>query len=495
MRNRIWIGTSLLTMAYLPSMAFANIIEPIYPDKLKIFNLGSEVCGTDYRTLTRDEAQSVKSSIVNMMGTWQISGLANHWVIMGPGYYGEIKQGSASNTWCYPTNDNSDTIPVLSTNEIPAGDEIDVQWKLVNDRNNFVKPNSYLTHYLGYAWVGGDHSDYVGEDMDITREGDGWLIKGNNQGSCDGYRCRDKSTIRVNNFAYTLDENRFSHGSITESNKELVKTISANAVNNTDVPQQVVINLRYDTSTDWSKTNTYGLSEKVTTKNTFKWPLVGETELSIEIAANQSWASQNGGSETNGVTVEARPMIPAHSSIPIKIALYKSSISYPYQFSADISYDITLNGFLRWGGNAWHTHPENRPTRSHTFTVGRWKDNASSINYQWDKRYIQGEVNWWDWSWMIKEYGLSTMKNTLAKVLRPTSSSVKGNFFAESQFAGDIEIGNAPTKSTLQRRSKRDVSAQQENKNVQLNDVNFTIDELESLGFNDVKLSITTVNQ
>ena len=340
MRNRIWIGTSLLVMAYLPSIAFSNIIEPIYPDKLKLFKLGSEVCGVDYRTLTRDEAQSVKSSIINMMGTWQITGLADHWLILGPGYHGEIKPGNAWTTWCYPINDDgSDTIPELAPYVIPAGDEIDVQWKLVQDRNNFVKPSSYLAHYLGYAWVGGDHSDYVGEDMDITRDGDGWLIQGNNQGACDGYECRDKSTIRINNFAYTLDEHRFSHGSITESNKELVKTISANAVNNTDVPQQVVINLRYDTSTDWSKTNTYGLSEKVTTKHTFKWPLVGDTELSIEIADNQLWAAKNGGSETNGVTVEARPMIPAHSSIPIKIALYQSSISYSYEFSVDISYE------------------------------------------------------------------------------------------------------------------------------------------------------------
>lgn len=86
------------------------------------------------------------------------------------------------------------------------------------------------------------------------------------------------------------------------------------------------------------------------------------------------------------------------------------------------------------------------------------------------------------------------MKNTLAKVLRPTSSSVKGNFFAESQFAGDIVIGNAPIKVAQQRRRKRDVWQQKEDSNVQLSDVDFTTDELELLGFNDVQLSITTVN-
>ena len=65
MKNKIWIGNFLLMMAYIP---FGNVIESIYPDKLKNVNLGSEVCCVGYRVLTRDEAQSVKSSIVNMMG-------------------------------------------------------------------------------------------------------------------------------------------------------------------------------------------------------------------------------------------------------------------------------------------------------------------------------------------------------------------------------------------------------------------------------------------
>ncbi len=77
----------------------------------------------------------------------------------------------------------------------------------------------------------------------------------------------------------------------------------------------------------------------MTTKNKFKWPLVGETELSIEIAANQSWASQNGGSTTTSLSQSVRPTVPAHSKIPVKIELYKADISYPYEFKADVSYD------------------------------------------------------------------------------------------------------------------------------------------------------------
>ena len=81
--------------------------------------------------------------------------------------------------------------------------------------------------------------------------------------------------------------------------------------------------------------------------------------------------------------------MPARSKIPVKIELYKADISYPYEFKADVSYDLTLSGFLRWGGNAWYTHPDNRPNWNHTFVIGPYKDKASSIRYQWDKRYIR----------------------------------------------------------------------------------------------------------
>lgn len=480
-------GLSLIISGLL--MAQAQAAEPVYPDQLRLFSLGQEVCGDKYRPVTREEAQSVKSNIVGMMGQWQISSLANGWVIMGPGYNGEIKPGSASNTWCYPTNPATGEIPTLSALDIPDGDEVDVQWRLVHDNANFIKPTSYLAHYLGYAWVGGNHSQYVGEDMDVTRDGDGWVIRGNNDGGCDGYRCGDKTSIKVSNFAYNLDPDSFKHGDVTQSDRQLVKTVVGWAINDSDTPQSGYdVTLRYDTATNWSKTNTYGLSEKVTTKNKFKWPLVGETELSIEIAANQSWASQNGGSTTTSLSQSVRPTVPAHSKIPVKIELYKADISYPYEFKADVSYDLTLSGFLRWGGNAWYTHPDNRPNWNHTFVIGPYKDKASSIRYQWDKRYIPGEVKWWDWNWTIQQNGLPTMQNNLARVLRPVRAGITGDFSAESQFAGNIEIGApVPVAAASQSSRARNLGAGQ---GLRL-EIPLDAQELSGLGFNNVSLSVT----
>ena len=431
---------------------------------------------------------SIKGNLVGRMGQWQITGLANRWVIMGSGYNGEIKQGTAGETWCYPTSPISGEIPSLSAWNIPAGDEVDVQWRMVHDNDYFIKPVSYLAHYLGYAWVGGNHSPYVGEDMDVTRLSDGWLIKGNNDGGCSGYRCGEKSSIKVSNFSYTLEPDSFTHGQVTESGKQLVKMITANATNYTDLPQQVVVTLKYDKATNWSKTDTYSLSEKVGIKKTFQIPQVSSTEYSVEISSTQSWAEQKGGSTTETVSVEARPTVPPHSSVPVRVALYKSNISYPYEFKAEVNYDLTMKGFLRWGGNAWYTHPTNRPTWEHTFAIGPFRDKASSIRYQWDKRYIPGEVKWWDWNWTISEYGLSTMQSNLGRVLRPIRSAVTGDFYAESQFAGDIEIGQ-PQSGSTKAAQLRSASAE----GVALTALELDQATLASEGFGNVTLTVTPV--
>ena len=483
---------SILAAAVL-SVLSTGVNAKIYPDQIVRDQKGEDVCRSGYRPLDRYEAEEHKSSLLQQMGTWDIVGLKGNWVIMGSGYHGLIKQDLPNDkTFCYPNNDQSE-IPNYSAKAVPEGDEIDVQYGLVTDRQNFVRPLSYLAHNLGYSWVGGNNSDYVGEDMVINRSGDRWIIQGNNNGSCNGYRCGEKTQIIVDNFTYTVNDDNFSHGEVTESERELIKTVHATARNNSDIAQQIVVDLKFDESTNWSKTNSYGFSESVSTENEFKWPLVGDTKLTIKFEANQSFSSSNGGSSSEQVTLQARPMVPPHSEMPVKVELYRSTISYPYQFNADIAYDVELYGFLRWGGNAWHTHPTNRPYKSHTFTMGRASDKSADIRYQWDHRYIPGETKWWDWGWAIKEAGLSNMQWATGGSLRPFHSYVSGDFYAESQYAGTIEIGQAKPISAdgLSARS----SIEGENQTTEhLGDIdvttNFDAQELSDLGFEGAEFNV-----
>ncbi|MFA0524029.1 aerolysin family beta-barrel pore-forming toxin [Vibrio sp. 10N.222.52.C3] len=489
----ITVNRSLLATAVL-SVLSTGVNAKIYPDQIVFDQLGEDVCRSGYRPIDRYEAEEQKSTLVARMGTWQITGLKGNWVIMGPGYHGEIKQSSSGSTFCYPNNDQSE-IPNYSAKSVQEGSEIDVQYELVNNRNDFVRPLSYLAHNLGYAWVGGYNSQYVGEDMTIKRSGNSWVIQGNNNGSCSGYRCDEKTKITVDNFAYTVNDDNFWHGDVVESDRELVKTVYATARNNSNIAQQVVVDLKVDESTNWSKTNSYGFSQSVQTENTFKWPLVGETKLTVKFEANQSFAETNGNSTSEQVTLQARPMVPANSELPIRVELYRSSISYPYRFNADISYDVEFNGFLRWGGNAWHSHPDNRPYKAHTFTMGRGSSESADIRYQWDHRYIPGETKWWDWGWAIKEAGLSSMQYATGGSLRPFHSYVSGDFYAESQFAGTIEIGQA-TPITNNLRSKRSVDSANETSE-RIGDIevttNFNADELSDLGFEGAEMNISVV--
>ncbi|OOE93113.1 aerolysin family beta-barrel pore-forming toxin [Salinivibrio sp. AR640] len=489
--------TTTLTLSTIAVLVSAGVAQArVYPDQIVLDTLGDDQCRANYRPLTADEASTHRHFLNDRMGKWQIAGLEGDWAIMGSGYNGEIKHyGQTKDTWCYPINDKGD-IPDYAAQSVPEGTELDVQYSLVNNRSEFVKPLSYLAHYLGYAWVGGNHSDYVGEDMNVWRSGDQWLIRGNNDGGCDGYRCGDKTTIKVDNFAYTLNDSDFWHGDVVESDKQLVKTISAVARNNLDEPQQVVVDLKVDKATNWSKTNTYGFAQKVQTENEFKWPLVGDTKLTISFEANQSFANSNGGSSSEQVTLQARPFVPANSEIPIRVELYRSSISYPYRFGADISYDVTFDGFLRWSGNAWHSHPENRPTVHHTFTMGRSSEPSADIAYQWHHRYIPGEVKWCDWSWAVEKYGIESMQWATGKSLRPFYSYVSGDFYAESQYAGTIELGQAkPIGKAASARVKRSISPMTttgEANGVELIS-NFDSDELASLGFDNAELTIKPV--
>ncbi|MHA2707350.1 aerolysin family beta-barrel pore-forming toxin [Vibrio owensii] len=490
MRN---INISLLSAAILSTFA-SGVNAKIYPDQIVFDQLGEDVCRTGYRPLDRYEAEEQKSALLARMGQWQITGLKGDWVIMGPGYHGLIKRDTPNGkTFCYPDETQSE-IPNYPARAIPEGDEIDVQYELVTDRSAFVRPLSYLAHNLGYAWVGGNNSQYVGEDMKVDRVGDLWVIQGNNSGSCSGYRCGEKTKITVDNFTYTLNDKNFWHGDVVESDRELVKTINAMARNYSNTPQQIVVDLKLDESTNWSKTNSYGFAQQVKTENEFKWPLVGNTKLSITLEANQSFSNSNGASTSEQVTLQARPMVPANSELPVRVELYRSTISYPYRFNADVSYDVNFYGFLRWGGNAWHTHPDNRPYRSHTFTMGRGSDKSADIRYQWDHRYIPGEVKWWDWSWAIKEAGLSSMQYATGASLRPFYSYVSGDFYAESQYAGTIEIGQASPLG-IRTRSANDLP---QGTTQRVGDVevitNFDADELSALGFEGAEMTVQAAN-
>ncbi|WP_372384304.1 aerolysin family beta-barrel pore-forming toxin [Vibrio sp. BS-M-Sm-2] len=466
----------------------------IYSDQIVLDKLGEDVCRSDYRPLTHTEAQEHKTALISRMNVWDIAGLQNDWGIMGSGYHGLIKQGQPSdNTWCYPNTPDAG-LPYYEAQAIETNNNLDVQRALVSDNTNFIRPLSYLAHNLGYAWVGGDNGRYVGQDMAIKPLNNGWEIKGNSDRSCTGDRCDEKTKITIDNFSYTLDSNAFSHGNVSEPEQTLINTVSAYAINDSDEPKQIIVDLHFEQSTQWRKTNSFDLSDSVMLKENFTWPLVGKTDVTVVLEQDQRFSDTNNGSRSEPTELQAIITVPANSVLPFRVEFYRSSISYPYRIKTNIGYDVNFTGFLRFSGNALSNHPTNRPTVSHTFTMGTNSEKQANIRYQWDHRYIPGEMKWWDWSWAINTNGLSNMQYAAGASLRPFYTHVSGQFSAESQYSGLIDIGEEHSVDSFDA-----MSALNNHKIYYVGDVqvitDFDSEILAQLGYEDAQLMINPIQR
>ncbi|MEZ8017974.1 aerolysin family beta-barrel pore-forming toxin [Vibrio splendidus] len=487
------VSKTILFSAALSLIAF-TAHSKIYSDQVVLDKLGEDSCRSDYRPLNKFEAQEHKTALISRMNVWDIVGLQDDWEIMGSGYHGLIKQGQANdNTWCYPNSPDAG-LPYYDEQAIQESDNLEVQSALVNDNGNFIRPLSYLAHNLGFAWVGGNNARYVGQDMSIKQLNDGWEIKGNNDGNCSGMRCNEKTTITVDNFSYTLDSEVFSHGTILEPAQELIKTVSAYAINESNEPKQIIVELKFEQSTRWHKTNRFDLSDSVIISDNFKWPQVGKTEVRVLLEQEQRFSDTNNGSRSELSELQAIITVPANSVLPFQVEFLRSTISYPYRIKANMSYNVNFTGFLRHSGNALSSHPTNRPTISHTFTMGTNTEEQANIRYQWDHRYIPGEMKWWDWSWAINTNGLSSMQYAAGASLRPFYTHVSGQFSAESQYSGLIDIGEQHSVGSFDA-----MTALNNHKTYYAGDVqvvtDFDSETLVQLGYEDAELMINPVQQ
>ncbi|WP_045954887.1 aerolysin family beta-barrel pore-forming toxin [Vibrio galatheae] len=476
MNNNKVVNITLVSAAVSLGLFSTNAFAAV--DILDI-KLQGQSCEMGFSPIAADEVMPIKSDLVGQMGPWQITNLADGYVLMGSGYNGTIKQDRlAATTWCTYNTPPDHSIPNYAPLLLPENDEANTEWRLVN-KQEFYKPLALLAHYLGFGWAGGTDSQYVGDDMLTSTDGLGnYDIDADSSGSCEGYRCNERLKMDISGFQYHIDPETFSAGQITQSDKELIGRRSEVVTNESDLEQQYRVTFKYDKSTNWSKTDTYGLSQKVSTKNKFKWPLVGETELSIEIGASQSWATTNGNSDTKGISNTIVVNVAPNTKQEVFMEVFRSSISYPYSFNAQLSYELALTGFMRWSGNALSYHPEDRPTYTANWVIGRNGGNENNLKYQYEHRNIPATSNEWDWPWLLRQYGENNVKNLLGEVLRPIQTHITGEFFADSSFGSDVRFGKT---IPLDGRTKRST------------DYSLTDQELEAYGIKNFTVEVVPV--
>ncbi|MCF1456073.1 MAG: aerolysin family beta-barrel pore-forming toxin [Shewanella sp.] len=399
-------------------------------------------CMKGYKAITPDEARYLKPQLLLQMGEKQIANLSDGWVIMGSFYNGKIKKDSkrASTTWCKNLNPPSHDIPKYDTLLLEEGDESTVEWGLVNNKT-FYQPLAEFAHILGYALAGGTGSEYVGENMITWVNGEGsYRIDGDTSDACSSPRCNERLKMEVSNFEFKIDPQTFDHGEITESDRELIGQFSEVVTNDSDLKQQFRVAITYTKSSNWSKTDNFTFSDKLGVKKGFDWPLVGETDLNVEIGTMDSWGSMTGGTESTSVTDTALIYVEAHTKQEVLLDVYQSSISYPYSFNAEVSFDLRLTNFMR-SENALMWHPTNSPTYTGHWVIGRNTDRHTDLGYQYSHRNTPTPDKVWDWPWVIHNYGEESTLTNLGRVLRKIHAPISGNFYAEASSGSDIYYG------------------------------------------------------
>ncbi len=80
----------------------------------------------------------------------------------------------------------------------------------------------------------------------------------------------------VDNFSTHSICKAFSHGDVSEPEQTLINTVSAYAINDSDEPKQIIVDLHFEQSAQWRKTNSFDLSDSVTLKENFGLPQLGK---------------------------------------------------------------------------------------------------------------------------------------------------------------------------------------------------------------------------
>ncbi|AZN35174.1 aerolysin family beta-barrel pore-forming toxin [Iodobacter ciconiae] len=466
--NNLCKTLTLLIIILFSSYAISNTNINMYEVYRQSY-FPKKACDAGYRLLTVDNARVLHSWLLNKMGPWDIIALADGWVIMGLKHKGQIKKDPVipQDAWCtLNTPSLKPTIPVYEPIFYPESNEALFEWTLVN-QEDFFKPLSLLAHYFGFAWVSGINSSYVGDGMVISRSASpgSYQISGFNQGRCTGYRCKERTSMVIDNFHYAIDDKTFKAGPISKSNKRIINTTSEIVINESSYTQKSSITLSYSQLSNWSKTDTYELGEKIKAKQGFEWPLVGETELSIEIAANQSWASLKGGSDSKTIVKTALITVPPFSQQEVFLETFLAEIEYPYSFDANVSFDITYSGFMRYENNALLSHSQDRPTIKKKYTIGRSSESLSNLEYQYSNPGYGDTGDYWDWRWMIDTYGKTNIEDVLASITQPLRTKITGVFSAKSTFGSTLRYGpTMPLQSNYVNKKTQEVNTSELNK-------------------------------
>ncbi len=313
---------------------------------------------------------------------------------------------------------------------------------------------------LGFAWCGGTASELVGEDMVASMD-----LEGNisieaayrpDDPYADGYRADERLEIYLSNWRYRIDPSKIDFG---EPEISKIENIIRGEVSLVNFDSQNPASLEQWLDYEHVYTKSHAVHTNLTTGTRLQseikvssapFGLGYETSYQFEFtfSAENGWEDQSATTEALLSRQIVKTTVPPNSQKRIFALCTEATSKLPYATIANLAFDITFKGFLRYGGNARVDHPTDRPTVSVTFgteSLSGWEH----ILDQYEHRNITG-YSQWDWNWaMENQLNLGWALSRRADAIVALTGTFTGARDVETRFvASDSESVGTDTVYT-----------------------------------------------
>lgn len=325
--------------------------------------------------------------------------------------------------------------------------ETQLTWDLINQTGVY-RALAYLGHALGYGWSGGTGGPYVGDDMSITYVSPTeYRIKANynsNDPYAGGYWDHKRLEIRLDNIRYYTEPTKLDLGTAQIYNQTPVNSTFAWVTNCGNSTDEAATELRFTSSTSWSKTDDFSFNQSISIANEYEFELgfLGiKSTITATFGASQGWSETDAGSEELTKVQRYTTTMPGKTKRLVEVTVFKQTADIPYETELYLSYNATFDNFLRYSGNARNDHPTNRPTYVYKFGGTNGLNAGEDMLDQYVNRNISGYGEW-DWNWMINNFGSGYMQWTLGNLSkRKFGGKMTGKFEAVDSTQFTITAG------------------------------------------------------
>jgi len=312
-------------------------------------------------------------------------------------------------------------------------DDEDLMAKIINS-DQFISDHAGLADLLGFGWCGGTRSQYVGEDFEFKKLGDGkYSLKArynSNDTYADGYMADTRLEMIIDNVSFYVDGDTLEFGEHKLSDLKPVKVYDSYVTNESEYPVIKYPRLTYTTDSSWSRTDDVSFGQSLEIKNKYKFDIGimgNETEITAKLDFGQGWSDTKSGSETLTAEERLQVTVAPYSKNKVEMVMLKDKVDLPYTSNIYMDYDITYKGFLRWGGNALNLHPDNRPMKEMTFGEGSLSA-AEDIYDQYIHRDINGYSEW-DWEWIYDQGKGDRLVRKLSSIVNRPRGGINTGIF------------------------------------------------------------------